>query len=259
MNTFNSTTWVFVLACLVLATTGYSNTKSEVANQKVTEAVASGNVQSVISSLPVLEDMWPQAIGEYFQSAEAMARFLCESGDDPTVQKALDDLFNEFMAKLCPAGDDLAQAATYFEHKQKLIGYYYGFEKTRYGKPRLEAIARFLGEVRERRIPDYQNRGTARPGLEILAEAGVFEASLLTNPAQIQAYEKAKTDNIRDMQMNGLQLALSSADWSITRRIQYSFQQFDYRGTFDEAFADEVARIARFTEEERKGMYFPYK
>ena len=252
MNTFNYTTWLVVLAVLMLATTGYSDATTDAANQKVAKAVASGNVQSVISALPTLEEMWPKAMGEYFQSAEEIARFLNDAGDDPAVQHAVDSFYTEVLNKRCPEDAGLVQATAYFDCKQKIVRYSGQFENMRYNKPHLLAVSRFLGEVRDRIIPNYENRGTSRPGLDILNKAGVFEASSLANPVQIQAYEKANEDNIRDMEMNGLQLALFSADSSITFKLLGACQQLRYDGNLDEEFADAVAKNARLTEKERE-------
>lgn len=252
MNTSNSLTRMVVLACLMLATMGYSDSKAAAANQKVAEAVASSNVQSVIASLPALEDMWPQSIEQYLRSAEDAARFLGGAGDDPAIQQALDNLIAEVLAKRCPSDDDLVQATAYFDRKPEVVFYSFGFERMRYGKSHLLAVSRFLGEVRDLRIPNYQNKGTSRPGLDILDAAEVFEASSLTNPVQIQAYEKANTDNIRDMEMNGLQLSLMMADRSVTSKLLYSCSQLRYEGKLDEEFADAVAENAHLTAEERK-------
>ena len=257
MNTSNSTTPLVVLACIMLATTCYSDAKANSANQKVAEAVASGNVQAVIASLPAIEDMWPQSVEQYFRSAENAARFLGGEGDDLAIQQALDKLFAEVLAKRCPSDDDLVQATAYFDRKQEVVFYSFGFERMRYGKSHLLAVSRFLGEVRDRRIPNYQNRGTARPGLDILDEAGVFEASSLTNPAQIQAYEKANMDNIRDMQMNELKLSLMRADRGVTSKLLYSCSQLRYEGKLDEEFADAVANNAHLSAEERKMKFVP--
>lgn len=252
MNTSNSTTPLAVLVCIMLASSSYSDSKVDAANQKIAEALTSGNVQSVIASLPAIEDIWPQSIEQYFRSAESAARFLGGAGDDLAIQQSLDTLFAEVLAKRCPSDDDLVQATAYFDRKQEVVLYSFNFERMRYQKSHLLAVSRFLGEVRERRIPNYQNRGTSRPGQDILDEAGVFEASSLTNPVQIQAYEKANIDNIRDMQMNGLQLSLMRADRGVTFTLLGRCAQLRHEGKLDKEFANELANNAHLNEKERE-------
>lgn len=257
MNTSNSKKYLIVLAGLILTITGYSDSKADAINQKVAEAVASGNVQSVIAALPALEQIWPQSMGEYFQAAENIARFLNDAGSDSAVQQTVEALYAEVLDKRCPEDASLVQATAYFNRKEKVVGFSSSFENMRYNKSHLLAVSRFLGEIRDWRIPNYTNRGTSRPGLDILDEAGVSEASSLTNPIQIRAYEKANEDNIRDMEMNGLQLALFSANSSITFKLLGACQQLRHDGKLDEKFADEVARNARLTAEERIMKFVP--
>ena len=252
MKTIQYISMVTLLAGVFLNPPVQAESQADAAQQKINEAVSSGNVQAVIASLPILEKMWPQAIGDYFKSAEQVARFLGDAGDEPAVQQALETLFVEVMDKRCPEDGTLIQATAYFDSKQKLVGYYFGFNETSYGKPRLLAISRFLGEIRNRRIPEYIIRDPRWPGLNILYKAGVKEASSLTNPVYKAAYEDAMKNKDQAMEMNGLQLALSSADSGMTFHLLGACQQLRHDGKLDEEFANEVTRNAHLTEKERE-------
>ena len=251
MKTSYPITGLALLVSIMLSTAAYTEPQSETSRQQITQAVSSGDVQSVIAFLPALNIMWPHAIKDYFQSADQVARFLGDAGDDPAVQQALDDLFAEVMNKRCPEDSGLVQATAYFGLKQNIIDYYYESGEISIDKPHLIAVSRFLGEIRDQRIPGYIYR---RPGSEesVLREAGVSSASSLTNPAHIAAYEKAIKQNESIREMNGFQGILEVADRNVTSRLLRFCAQLRHDGKLDEDFANEVAENAHLTAEERK-------
>jgi len=243
---------VVLMAGLMLTSPLHAEAQAETAQQQVSEAIAFGNVQSVIASLPILEEMWPDSMEDYFQSAEQITRFLDNTKDNPNVQKAMQSLYAEVFNKHCPDEADLVQAAAFFDHKSKLVRCLSSFDSMRYNKPHLLAVSRFLGEIRDRRIPDYIIRDSRIPGLSILRKAGVKEASSLTNPIYIKAYEDTVNNPDRAMKMNRLQRTLLDADSSMTGSLLYSCRQLKRKGQLDEKFVNEVAENAQLTEKERE-------
>lgn len=243
-----------LLVTMFLTTAGYSEPPVESTRQQIQQAVTSGNVQTVIAALPILENLWPQAIGDYFQSTEEIARFLNDAGDDPSVQQAGESLHAGVLNKRCPVAAGLDQTAAYFSGKQKVVGCYFGFDNMRYNKSHLLAVSRFLGEIRDRRIPNYDYKRSWAE-VAVLNEAGVCFASDLTDPKHIAAYEEAMRQNERDMEISRFQHLLFSADSIITFKLLYSCKQLRHDGKLDEAFANEVAQNARLTEKEREMRY----
>jgi len=254
MKTSTFTMGLALLASMMLSTVVYSESQSKAARQQITQAVASGNVQSVISALPTLENMWPQSIGEYFGSAEQIARFFDDAEDDPAIQQAQESLYGEVLDKHCPEDAGLAQATAYFDRKKKVVVCYFGFDNMRYNKSYLLAVSSFLGEIRDRRIPDYESKVIffSQAASHALDEAGVCFASDLTDPVHIADYEKALKEDERTRQEDRLQRALSSADWAITSKLLYSCKQLRHDGKLDEEFTAEVAENAHLTEKERE-------
>jgi len=252
MRLSGQSVWVALMAGFMLISPVHAETQTETAQQQVIEAIASDHVQSVIAALPILEQIWPQSMGEYFGSAEQIARFFNDAVDDPAVQQAVEKLYTAVLNKRCPEDADMVQATAYFDCKEKVVRYSGQFESMRYNKPHLLAVSIFLGEIRDWRIPDYQIQIKRMPGREILEEAGVPDASSLTNPVLVQAYEKAIADNQRDKDMNRLQLALSGADSSITFKLLTTCKQLRHDGKLDDDFADEVAENGHLTEKERE-------
>ncbi|HHX98826.1 MAG: hypothetical protein WAQ74_08590 [Kiritimatiellia bacterium] len=232
----------------------HAENRFETARKHISEVVASGNLQSIISALPTLEEMWPESMGDYFQSAEEIARFFDDAEDDPAVQQALENLYAEVLNKRCPEDAGLAQATAYFDRKSKVVRHSGQYENLRYNKPHLLAVSRFLGEIRGWRIPHYEfKRSWAE--VAVLDEAGVSFASDLTDPKHIEAYKEAMRQNAHDIEVSRFQLLLFSADSSITSKLLGACMQLRHDGKLDEEFAIEVAENARLTEKEREMRY----
>ncbi len=254
MKTLAFATVLALLVSLLFSTAAYSEPQAEAARQQIQQAVASGNVLAVIAALPTLEEMWPKAMGEYFQSAEEIARFLGNPGDDSAVQQAVERLYTEVLDKRCPEDAGTGQAAAYFKGKEKIVIYYFGFDNMRYNKPYLLAASRFLGEIRDWRIPNYKYKRIWHENT-VLDEAGVGFASELKDPKHIEAYEEAMKQNDRDLDISRFQYLLFSADWSIANYLLVSCKQLRHDGKLDEEFANEVAENARLNEKEREMRY----
>lgn len=254
MKIFQFISMAALFSGIVQPLPAHSENRFETARKQISEVVASGNVQSVIAAMPTLEQIWPNAMGEYFRTAEQIVRVLNGAMDDPAVQQALEALYDEALDKRCPRDADLAQASAYFNEKQKFALCFFGFDNMRYNKSYLLAVSRFLGEIRDWRIPNYEYK---RNWVEVavLDEAGVSFASDLTDPKDIEAYEEAMRKNAHDIEVSRFQLLLFSVDSSVTTRLLYSCKQLRHDGKLDEEFANEVAINARLTEKEREMRY----
>ena len=250
MKTPYHTMALVLLASIMISATVYSEPQAEEERLQIQQAVASGNVQSVIAVLPTLEQMWPKASGDYLGSTEKIVRFLRDTREDPGVQQALEELFVEVMDKRCPKDSSLAQASAYFDCKRNIVEYYFEFESMTYNKSHLLSVSRFLGEIRDRRISGYIYR---RPWSEedLLREAGLSSAADLSDPEHIKAYDEVMKHYDSDMAMSGLQGCLELADRNLTFRLLVCCDRLRRDGNLDEKFAAEVAENARLTEGER--------
>ena len=254
MKTIVYTTVQALLISIPFSTAAYLETQAEAARQQIQQTVASSNAHSVISTMPILQEMWPNAMSEYFQSAEDVARFLGDPGADPAVQLAVEKLYTEILDKRCPEDAGIGQAAAYFKGKEKIVIYYFGFDNMRNNKPYLLAASRFLGEIRGWRIPNYEYKRIWHEEA-VLKEAGVNYAFQLTDPKDIEAYEEAMRQNDRDIDIERFQYLLFSADSSTSFMLLGACKQMRHDGKLDEGFANEVAENARLTQKEREMRY----
>ncbi len=253
------TTGLTLLASMLLSTAGYSELQTDSTRQQIQQAVASGNVQTVIEALPILESLWPQSMGDYFRSAEEIARFFDNAEGEPGVQQVLEDLYAAILNKRCPEDADYSHAILYFECKATVVRHSSQYASMRYNKPHLVAVSRFLGEIRDRKLPNYESKLIFFREAEVRAlnEAGVCFASELSDPAHIAAYEKARKEDVTTRDNYRLQMTLFRADSSITSKLLHACKQLRHDGKLDEAFANEVAENARLTKEERE-MRYPF-
>ena len=248
-----------LLTSMIFTTAIYSETQVGDARQQIQQAVASGNVQTVIEVLPTCEEMWPKDIGEYFHSVEEAVRFLGNPVDAPAVRQAVELLYAEVMNKRCPEDATPEQVAAYFKGKKEFVAYLFGYDDMRYEQSYLLAASRFLGEIRERAIPGYLNKTISfrEAEIRVLDEAGVSFASDLKDPNDIADYEKALKEDERTKDNDRLQRELFSANSSISTRLLYACRQLRRDGKLDEEFANEVAENAHLTAEERVMEFVP--
>jgi hypothetical protein len=199
-----------------------------------------------------LERLWPNEPSTFFQEAAKCADALSGRAQaDGAAKNALLDLFDSAFRKRCPA--DEKQAIVCFDAKTKMLMCCMNVAEIRRDKSRLLSIAQFLGEVRERKIPEYRDRGTRFPGERILWQAGV-DASSLTNPTLRTAYERDMRDNDVNVTMDDLQRTLRQIDWSIAYVL---FGNARSVGARDVKFLDRVADAAHLSEQERKKLSGP--
>lgn len=259
MKTSHRTILLVLFASMIIASVTHAEMPTEEARQKIQQAVASGDVQTVIKVLPAVQEMWPEDMGAYFQSAEKAVRFLGHPADAPAVRQAVEQLYTEVMDKRCPEDVSLVQAATYFKGKKEFALYLFGHDDMRYEPFYLLGASRFLGEIRKRAIPGYLDKTISFRAAEIrvLDEAGVSFASDLKDPRDIAAYAQALKADQQTMEYDRLQRELFSANSSLTTILLYACRQLHHEGLLDDKLANEVAENARLTDEERIMEFVP--
>jgi hypothetical protein len=126
----------------------------------------------------------------------------------------------------------------------------------RYDKQRLVALAKFIGEIRSRRIPNYRNgvRGMPPAAKQVLDEAKVGMHVDRLTPDQKQAFDKATEEGRQARLMDTLQRELFSADTVLTLFLLESCSQFPSADPANATFLKQVADAARLTDEERKRL-----
>ena len=245
MKTFLTAILVLeVGASLVLLSVRTRTSTNDAATRMAERVEAAGSSLQTVSEVEML---WPNEPRVYFQAAERFAKIAeGPAHTNANTKKEVLDLFDSVLQKQCPADD--RQAIECFEHKYKTIMHCLNVGEVRADKSRLLAIARFLGEVRARRIPNYRARGTRFPGQEILMQAGVMEASSLTNPILKEAYHQAIEDNAQDQVMNDLQRSLKAVDGSTTHFLLGTLRSIPRQ---DVEFIGRIVDAAHLSEEER--------
>ncbi len=256
MKTF----FTVMIAALVLNIHGlgwaYTKAEADGVYGRVTQAAASGDTKSILEVLPGLEDLWTYSPELYLRATDLTARGLGSKQNDPAAKESLGALFSAIFKKNCTTIDN-KEAAACFRLKLETALYFLGFEDTRTDKARLLAIAGFVGEVRTRIIPNYANRGTSQPGLQILMQAGVKDAHQLKDPAQVDAYQKAVLENDQLLIMNELQLSLFRVNQILTFHLLQCCARMQRVGAKDDKFIDDVVSKASLTTDERKRLAFP--
>lgn len=232
---------------------GFSETVTDRICAKMASAAKLGDAQSVIRASRDVDNLWPDSPEDYFQVVLQTIQVLADMPDSPATKQCLSNLFVNVSEKNKP-GNNTKHNTAYFEQKGKTYLAFLGFEKTRKDKFRLLAIALFIGEIRANMIADYVNLGTSRPGLVILEQAGVSDACKLTDPAQIDAYEKAVKANKEDMLMNELQSTLRRNDRIMTFHLLHSCARLTVPGSDSTKFENSIIKNAHLSQEEAKQL-----
>jgi len=200
-----------------------------------------------LQSVSEVERLWPSEPDTYFCAAATFAKIaLGQVHTNAAVKTTVLVLFDNVLQKTCPPDDQ--QAITCFDRKYQAIMHCLNLEEVREDKSRLMAIARFLGEVRARRIPHYKARGTRFHGQEILIQAGVMEFSSLTNPVLKTAYRQAVEKNAQDQVMNDLQQTLKAVDGSTTHFLLGTLRSIPRK---ESEFIERIMDAAHLPQEER--------
>jgi hypothetical protein len=239
----------------VMVLTGLAYSQVPIGNlvPSIKKAVSSHDTNGVASSIRDVEKLWEQTPDEYLRVTSQAIRAIWANPDNDMAQKTLTVLFTNVFAKTCP-GDSKSQAIMYFDAKREISLSCLGADAIRGDKASLLALASFIGEIRSHRIPDYANKGTSRPGLDILAAAGVNDARLLSNPVHIQAYAEAVKANEELLLMNNLQSSLLRADKILTFHLIHLCSNFSGDSSENTKFHDSIIKNAHLTDAEARKL-----
>jgi hypothetical protein len=241
-----------ILTCCALALEATAGSEPCEICTRIAQTTIPDNAQAVVQNLPCIDSLWPSNPEAYFQCARQAVKTLSGASLQPGVEKPLLDLFDHSLEKSCPTNNQ--QAISCFHSKSEIALWGFGTQAVRTNKLCLVAVAKFVGEVRSRRIPNYDNQSTKDPGWRILSQAGVSDASSLTNPVVKEAYQRAVQDNQQNLIMDELQLTLFSADRGVTPALLYYCSSIPRTDPQRADFIREVAASAHLTDDEQQKL-----
>lgn len=121
-----------------------------------------------------------------------------------------DEAFFDAASWHYPKGGELEAAQLYFTRKKEWMMRMCGSPEWRHDPAHLDAVADFLGEIREWRFPIGMLWFEDRPGQAILRRAGVESPDDLPAETQRMAYRKAVEEDARKRVLDRLQQTLFS-------------------------------------------------
>jgi hypothetical protein len=234
----------FVPVATVLSGTDLDRMSVELLN-----AIRSGDTQAVNRTVVEVEKRWLDSPEGYFRFVRQVNQVLAGELESSAAKQCLARIFDSVSEKKKP-GVSTQQDVVYFEQKSQTYLAFLDHEEIRKDKSCLLELARYVGEVRASMIPDYVNRGTSRPGLEILEQAGVNDVRALTGDTQVKAYEKAVKTNKEDLLMNELQSSLRRYDKILTFHLVHASAHFSRADFNDKEFRNNVIKASRLSEKE---------
>lgn len=249
-------TFVALIAVVMAPSVAFSSEDADAFAVRFHAAVTAVDTNAVGKALAALEETWKENPELYLQIALRILKAPHSDAKDEFTANTLTGLCSMVFSKKCP-GEDKKLSTAYYNLKSEIALTCFGMDAIRNDKASLIDVADFIGEIRSCRIPDYRNRGTARPGLDILLQAGISDANnahLMTNPVQIKAYAKAVEDNKQDMLMNDLQLSLFRADRLLSFHLLRACSRLSGSNNIEAGFYDDISRRAKLTNDEIKSL-----
>lgn len=190
---------LIVLAGFSLLTPAVARSETNAVYLKM--ILTSNDVQSAVRLLPEVEKLWPQHPKAYFESVQQAIRTFGGAITNPAAKQSLVNVFTNMIQK--PLPEDNGEAAVCVESKHNAISQCLNYKEIRDNKARWVEIAKFIGEVRSRSIPNYQNRTV----MNSIANVG---------PQELQRIE---IEHQRNSAMDSLQVNLRSVEsglmWSL--------------------------------------------
>jgi hypothetical protein len=243
-----------IMAIVASAAIGWAGTTNPV-SARLSEAGSRGDVASIIALLPEVEQLWPREPQGYYEALHTAARTLEPVWrTNPGAQRALNSVFTNALQKSCPSGMEAELSCLEAKWNIAMVSINMIIES---GQPAtVSALAQYLGEVRQRKIPNYTNRATKQPpaAKAVLDRAGVFDPASLKKAEDRAEYEKVMEENRRELHMNDVQSLLWRIDQALTSRLLQACARFSSSDGKNAAFLDQVASAARLTAAERKGL-----
>lgn len=218
-------------------------------DEALSQAAASNDLQGVLHALPNIRPLAHRNPVEFLRLVKVGVPVLREAVSHPEAKRELYDLLADILGTACPT--NIPDVTPYFEIKKEVVLEYLNLEAVRTDKAWVMGVARFVGEIRSCMIPDYRNGGTAQPGLQILLQAGVRDASALTNSVLKEAYKQARARNEQELQMNRLQSSLREVNAVMSFHVLQAAARILPTETHAGSFVDELATNGRLTKDER--------
>lgn len=201
---------------------------------------ASNNVAVIEKSLPDVDALWPQHPDAYLKSVNQAARVLDGALSNSNTKKKFYDLFANVMQKSCPTNEE--QAASWVKLKRNIIYFYAVHDEVKNDKAQWLAVAKFLGEIRAKEIPNYKNQA--------------MNISEVTNDPQEQAKLKNEIEeNKRKQITDNLQSELWQTDSTIMFLLQHVCPFTQSNESTDTNFINQVVTDAHLTSGEKKQLF----
>lgn len=225
------------LALVMLRINVFAGTETNSTYLEVLQA--SNNVAAVIQTLPDVEKLWPQESVAYIKSASQAVHALDGALNNSNANQAYLNLFAKVMQKSCPTNED--QAATWVEQKRDIVRFCMRVDELRNDKSQWLSVAKFLGEVRSKRIPNYVNQG-------------VMLSIMNLGPGGQAEMQKAVEENERKKTTDNFQSQLWQTESSLLFQLQHDCPFTQPNQSIDTNFINQVASAAHLTDKETKEL-----
>jgi hypothetical protein len=259
---FSPAFFTLLVACLCCASLpAEEDAKTEheaqlAAAKKIHDSVqkvrAAGDTAAMVKLLPDVEKIWPHDPQLYFVTMQTAAPLFDgpwrESAENRTAFRAL---YTQTIAKPVPAGPK--QAIPCFEAKWQAVLTCTNFVDESHDQALLLDLAYFVGDVRNRRIPNFSSRVEKFPerARAVLERHGVFTREALVDPAALAEYDDALLENERRRVEAELQLMLFRIDGTLGNRLVRYCGELPADSPQRAEFLEKVGKVAHLTEEER--------
>jgi hypothetical protein len=239
-----------------LSTTGRAENKTNSLFDQINIWRASNDVLAIMEALPDIEKLWPNQPEEYLKCMTVVAP--CLSYASATNKQSADAMlvvFTNLMKTNYP--EDLGMAARCVELQCAAIESSFNSETLRQNKACLLAYAKFLGQIRSLRIPNYSMRGSGTPpgAREIFMREHVPPSyDRLTNDADRQAYTQLVAENAKAQLMDNYQNILLTADNGTKFMLLSYCSYFSASNPTNVDFVREIVQDAHLSEAERQQL-----
>lgn len=226
-----------LLAALIFCYPSCHTWAEDIANGRVPDQVLSGSPDQTIAALGDIERLWPDHPDVYFEAVNRASENLSHA-ETPEAHSAISNLFSAIIARPCPTNEVLA--AQCFKQKCEAILVQLNVNDLRKSKDSWLKVAKFIGEIRERRIPNFTPKTIyINPGNDL----GLKGPQL----------EKAVQQNEQNKAINLLQQTLQSCDSKLSFHLLHNLEEIP-NGTNDDQFVQKVISSAHLNEREQRSL-----
>jgi hypothetical protein len=240
MKKFTKTLLILIIEGCVFSSQANADPETNIVYLKVSQA--SNDVSQIIQTMPEIETLWPQQSRDYIRTLDLAlgqtAGALGGLSKDTNAKKAFLGLFASMMQKSSPTNE--SDAAQWIHQKSETILSYLNFNEIGNDKTQLVAIAKFVGEIRSKRIPDYVNQGV------------MLSVSMPDHPEIIK---QMIDDNERKKVTDNYQSELWQADRKLVMILSNYCFRFSSGNPTNADFIKQVSNAAQLTTEERNQFF----